>query len=357
MRKRNASKTLLAGSAAAMAISWAIQHNKVSCARNLPAGNHLAVPDDVRHHTIDTDDGASIHAIERGNGRPIVLLHGVTLSANIWALQMRELSEDFRVVAIDQRGHGLSTPGTERFGTERSATNGKRGSIGSPGTYRMAMDLKSVLEALDLRDVILVGHSMGGMVAMEYAVNLSSDTSDERISALALTSTSADQLVRVPGSKSMSESLLLGADSLLNVASRRKDHFIPKGDLSYWTTRLAFGRSPDPAQVCLTEEMIRSIPPAWVAEILSSLVRFNILRQLHTIKMPTSVLVGSADVLTPPWYARRIAARIPDSELYVIPGCGHMSMLERPANLAGMLKALAERSLPSSHDSLSSLRD
>ncbi len=137
---------------------------------------------------------------------------------------------------------------------------------------------------------------------------------------------------------------MVGVDSLLKTASRRKDHFIPKGDLSYWTTRLAFGKSPDPAHVCLTEDIIRAVAPAWVTEILSSLVKFNISSQLHTIKMPTSVLVGSSDVLTPPWYARRIAARITNSELYVIPGCGHMSMLERPADLAKMLQALAKRS-------------
>ncbi len=345
MKDHRTSKRLaLLGSGAAIAVSWAIQHNKVSCARNLPASNRPIMPDDVTHHTISTDDGAKIHVVERGKGRPIVLLHGVTLSADIWALQMRELSEDFRVIALDQRGHGLSVPGTERFGKETYEIKNKESSIGSPVTYRMAMDLKSVLEELDLRDVILVGHSMGGMVAMEYSVNLASNTPDEKVSALALTSTAADQLVRIPGIEGASEPLMVGVDSLLKTASRRKDHFIPKGDLSYWTTRLAFGKSPDPAHVCLTEDIIRAVAPAWVTEILSSLVKFNISSQLHTIKMPTSVLVGSSDVLTPPWYARRIAARITNSELYVIPGCGHMSMLERPADLAKMLQALAKRS-------------
>ncbi len=351
MREHHTSKTLaLAGSAAAVVLGWVVQHKKVSCARNLPADDHLSIPDDVRHHTVETDDGARIHVIEKGNGRPIVLLHGVTLSVNTWALQIRELSEDFRVIAIDQRGHGLSVPGTERFGIDAANMNGKSNSIGSLATYRMALDLKVVLEALDLRDVILVGHSMGGMVAMEYAVNLASDGSGERVSALALTSTAADQLIGIPGSERMNESLVMGADSLLNIASRQKDHFIPKGDLSYWTTRMAFGRSPDPAQVCLTEDMIRSIPPAWVTEILSSLARFNIASQLNTVRMPTSVLVGSSDILTPPWHARRIASRIPNAELYVIPGCGHMSMLERPADLAKMLRDLAGRSLTVSNN-------
>ena len=394
----------MASSVAALTTGWAIQHTKVSNARMaVEAGSHneLTLPDDVAHHNVDTDDGGKIHLVEKGNGRPLVLLHGVTLSAEIWALQLRELSRDFRVIALDQRGHGLSVPGRDGFGmanafntfnlsnsrayrgkaantgtavgakagrgttTGSSATqptkvvnlfpsddnrngldhvpdqDGNEIRIGSAVTFRMAKDLQDVLEALDLQDAILVGHSMGGMVAMEYAVNLAMPRLDDRVTALAFTSTSADPLVRIPGLDDLTTAVVSVAESALRLSSKRGRHIIPKGDLSYWSTRLAFGRSPDPAHVCLTERLVRSVPPAWAAELVSSLIKFDMAGQLDTISIPTYILVGSADVLTPPYYARRIASRITGAELHVLPGCGHMSMLERPVELAGILRAAA----------------
>ncbi len=393
----------LAGSGAALTTGWAMQHTKVSNARMaVEAGSHneLTLPDDVTHHTVDTDDGGKIHLVEKGNGRPLVLLHGVTLSAEIWALQLRELSRDFRVIALDQRGHGLSVPGRDGFGmadtpntpnsrtyrgeaanTETAAStkaggrarggssvtqpakvvnlfpngyprngidhtsrqDGTEVRIGSAVTFRMARDLQDVLEALDLQDAILVGHSMGGMVAMEYAVSLATPKLDDRVTALAFTSTSADPLVRIPGLDVLTTAVVSVAESALRLSSKRGRHIIPKGDLSYWSTRLAFGRSPDPAHVCLTERLVRSVPPAWAAELVSSLIKFDMAGKLDTISMPTYILVGSADVLTPPYYARRIASRITGAQLHVLPGCGHMSMLERPIELAGMLRATASK--------------
>ncbi|MHB8262832.1 MAG: alpha/beta fold hydrolase [Acidimicrobiales bacterium] len=393
-------KTLaLPGGTAAVVAGWALQHTKVSSARiavDTSGYSELTLPDDVKHHTVDTDDGGKIHLVEKGRGRPMVLLHGVTLSSEIWALQMRDLSKDFRVIALDQRGHGLSVPGKDGFGvagasktrggevtnTETTGDAGGTKSTGRPAggpsgkaqsakvvtlfpqsdrkripygdsrgdiagskvTYRMAMDLQAVLETLDLQDAILVGHSMGGMVAMEYAVNLAAANSENRVTTLALTSTSADPLLRVPGSDRLTAALVSTTESGLQLSSKRGHHIIPKGDISYWSTRVAFGRSPDPAHVCLTERLVRSVPPAWVAEIVSSLVKFDIAGRLDAIRIPAYILVGSADVLTPPWYARRMASRITNAELHVLPGCGHMSMLERPVELASMLRTAASKS-------------
>ena len=69
------------------------------------------LPDDVVHHRIPTPDGGSIHAVERGSGRPLVLLHGITLRHDVWAPQLRELADRYRVIAVDLRGHGESTAG------------------------------------------------------------------------------------------------------------------------------------------------------------------------------------------------------------------------------------------------------
>ncbi|MBX3287294.1 MAG: alpha/beta fold hydrolase, partial [Actinobacteria bacterium] len=81
----------------------------------------LDLPPGVVHHHLPTPDGGSIHAIELGSGRPLVLLHGVTLRADVWAPQFHQLADRFRVVAVDLRGHGESTAGSAGYGIPRLA--------------------------------------------------------------------------------------------------------------------------------------------------------------------------------------------------------------------------------------------
>ncbi len=108
----------------------------------------------------------------------VVFCHGVTLSSRVWAKQFETFpAAGFRAVAFDSRGHGESRAGD----TGHSLDN-------------LADDLRTVLEALDLRDVILVGHSMGGMAVQAFAIR-HPDVLDERVSGLVLLSTSSHNLV------------------------------------------------------------------------------------------------------------------------------------------------------------------
>jgi pimeloyl-ACP methyl ester carboxylesterase len=111
----------------------------------------LDLPDGVTRHLLDTRDGGTVHLIEQGEGRPVVLLHGVTLRADAWAPQFHLLADRYRVIAVDLRGHGGSLAGDDGYGIPR-----------------LAADLTTVLDGLDLRDAIVVGHSMGGMTAMQF---------------------------------------------------------------------------------------------------------------------------------------------------------------------------------------------
>ena len=100
---------------------------------------------------IVTDDGVRLHVLDEGGGPPVVLLPGYGAAAQSWVLQVEALRGRFRVVAVDQRGHGRS---------DRPA-HGHRIS-------RYAADLRDVLDALRLDDVLLVGTSMGASVALAY---------------------------------------------------------------------------------------------------------------------------------------------------------------------------------------------
>ena len=133
---------------------------------------------------VDTHDGGSIYAIERlppGNsGHAVddtptfVLAHGITLSSRVWARQLRSLSAaGFRTIAFDGRGHGESSVGESGHSIEN-----------------LAADLRTVLDAFDVHDAILVGHSMGGMAVQALAVH-HPEVLAERVRGIVLLSTSA----------------------------------------------------------------------------------------------------------------------------------------------------------------------
>jgi hypothetical protein len=76
------------------------------------------------HRTVATSDGGEIHVVERGQGRPFVLLHGVTLTSLSWQYQLIDLVDaGYRVVALDIRGHGRSRPGRDGFTLARLAAD------------------------------------------------------------------------------------------------------------------------------------------------------------------------------------------------------------------------------------------
>jgi predicted alpha/beta-fold hydrolase len=141
------------GAAAAASAGWVVQHRRVRHALGEAeagaADEGLVLPRDLVHHEVVTDDGARLHVVERGSGPAIVLLHGLMLSSGLWVHQLSDLAERHRIIALDQRGHGRSTTGDRNVGVET-----------------LADDVRSVLHALDVRQCLLVGHSMGGMVAL-----------------------------------------------------------------------------------------------------------------------------------------------------------------------------------------------
>ena len=136
-----------------------------------------AMPGDVEHHFVPVDDGGRIHAVERGSGPPVVLVHGVTLGVAAWVPQLHQLARTHRVVAVDQRGHGQSIAGDGGYSLER-----------------LAADLSCVLGALELRGAVVVGHSMGGMVTQLLALD-HPEAVAERVAGLVLVATTAGPLL------------------------------------------------------------------------------------------------------------------------------------------------------------------
>jgi non-heme chloroperoxidase len=100
---------------------------------------------------VHTSDGVSLHYLEAGSGPTLLMIHGWSQSAIQWKHQIAELSKHYRVIALDQRGHGDS----------QKPKHGLK-------IHRLAKDVHDVLNALELNDVTLLGHSMGCSVIWAY---------------------------------------------------------------------------------------------------------------------------------------------------------------------------------------------
>ena len=281
-------------------------------------------PADCVHRHVATKDGGELHVLERGTGRPIVLLHGVTLSTVSWHYQILDLAKDHRVLAVDTRGHGDSKPGDDTWGIEGLAT-----------------DLVQLLETLDLRDVVLVGHSMGGMAALQLAVD-HPDVMAERVAGLVLMSTSAGPMSRLVGFKALTRLVTPPARHGLRLAGRIPGGIFPSNDLSYLVFRLGHGHGTDPAHVELNRAMTAATPLHVLAELLTGILSFDVRDRLDRVKVPVLVIGGTRDVLTPAYTARALAGALPDAELVLLPGAGHMVMLERHEEVTGLIRRFSD---------------
>jgi len=268
-------------------------------------------------HRFPSHDGGTIYTISRGDGPVVVFCHGVTLSSRVWAKQFDSFpAAGFRAVAFDSRGHGESVAGD----TGHSLDN-------------LADDLRTVLEELDLRDAVLVGHSMGGMSVQAFAIR-HPDVVRARVAGLVLLSTSSHNLV------SDARRIRGVVEKIVNVGPD-VGTFMRQRNLGLLLANIGFGKDPSPSHVEATREMLSSCDRATTREAVSALLHLDLTEGLPSIDVPTLVVVGTADALTPARDSLRIAELIPGSRLVEYPGGGHMLMYERTEELDALIMDFA----------------
>jgi 3-oxoadipate enol-lactonase len=206
----------------------------------------------------------------------------------------------------------------------------------------MAADVVEVLEALDVHDALVVGHSMGGMVAQTVVLEHRRRAAG-RVAALVLVATSARTVLGGRLGARATATLAAGGGRAFGLLARRGWGLVPQEDLATWVARASFGTRADPAQVELARSMIAAMSPVAMAELSASLLSFDVVDRLGEIDLPTQVVVGTADLLTPPMAARVLAEGIPGATLTVLAGCGHMVMLERAPELDALLEGCPPR--------------
>ncbi|MGE5617537.1 MAG: alpha/beta fold hydrolase, partial [Candidatus Woesearchaeota archaeon] len=236
----------------------------------------------------------------------------------------------FRVIAYDLRGHGESQPAAsddysiDRFGE----------------------DLEAVLAEVvpDGRKAILVGHSLGAMAIAGWAEH---HDVVRRVGAAALINTGVGDLI--------AEQLLIpvpGVAQAINRTIAVHGFLGSRAPLPRFSTPLtaaairyiAFGHTATPAQVAFFERMLIACPPDVRANVGISLSELELHEALPRLTVPTIVIAGEEDRLTPPGHARRIAEMLPDLvRLTVLDETGHMAPLERPDAVIAAVVELADR--------------
>jgi pimeloyl-ACP methyl ester carboxylesterase len=264
-------------------------------------------------------DGAALHVEVRGEGTPLLLVHGFPHDHTLWRPQLDALADAARVIAPDLRGLGRSG------GAPAADPSTGGGGPGGPSMDRYADDLACVLDALGVRRAVVGGLSMGGYVALAFWRRHRA-----RVRALVLADTRAGadgEEARVKRRETIALARERGAGA---VADRMIEGMVGK------TTR---ARAPE--LVDAVHAMLARQPVAGLVDALQAMHdRPDSTPDLATIDVPTLIVVGDEDALTPPAEARRLHAGIAGSRLEVLAGAGHVSNVERPAAFTHVVREL-----------------
>ncbi|WP_070195151.1 alpha/beta fold hydrolase [Streptomyces oceani] len=298
---------------------------------NRPA-SVLTPPRPDRELVVLAPDGARLHTEVHGpdDAPAVLLVHGWTCSTAFWAPVIRALvAEGHRVIAYDLRGHG------------RSALADPAGY----GTDTLAEDLCAVLDATLApgERAVLGGHSMGAMTLVAAADR---EPLRSRAAALMLCSSGMSGLVgsarvvpvRAPALRARIQTALLGSKLPLGPVTP-----VSRAILRYVT----MSREASREQVDVCARIVHACPRRSRAAWAHVLDEVELLDRLPLIDVPTAVVAGTADRLTPASaHAHRMAAALPHCVgLTKVPGRGHMTPVERPDLISGVLATLVREHL------------
>jgi len=289
-------------------------------------------------HAVVAEDGLRLYGEvdepqDRAADAPtLVFVHGWALTMDSWHFQRVALREHCRIVLYDQRSHGRSA----RSEPARCTLD------------QLGRDLATVIYQLaPSGPLILVGHSMGGMTIMSFAEQFPDQMSD-RVVGAALLSTSAGGVMPIPGRRG--RELIVKASprlapALTTVAPAIEASRKATSRLAYeMTRRMGFGGPVPDHLVAFADAMIAANPVSVFADFYPLFARLDMHQVLRGFSgLPTLVAAGSRDAITPVQHSRRIAELIPEAELVIFQGAGHLVMIERHEELNRLLSGLVRR--------------
>ena len=256
-------------------------------------------------------NGLAIHVEEQGRGDlSLVFLHYWGGSCRTWKYVLGRLAPDFHTVALDHRGWGESDAPAEGY-----------------SLADLAADAEGVIAALRLRPYVLVGHSMGGKVAQ-----LMASRRPAGLAGLVLVAPSPPQPLAMPAE---AREMMAGAYASRETVEAVIDNVLTATPLS----------REDREQVIA--DSLRGAPPAKLAWPRATSLE-DITGQVGAIDVPTLVIAGELDrVDSPQLLQAELLARIPGAVMHVVPGVGHLSMLEAPDAVSSLVGDLCSALGPS----------
>ena len=252
--------------------------------------------------------GAGLAYEERGAGTPIVLIHGHPFDRRMWRPQLDALSDEFRLVAPDLPGYGASPARGETM------------------TMRALADtVVELLDAIGIERALVVGLSMGGLVAMEIGLGW-----PERASGLVLAATTAAPVTREEAATRRAVAADMEANGMLGVAL----------DMA---ARLFGARARrDPAVVGAVFEMMISANPSGAGAALRGRAeRPDYASLLLSVRAPVLVITGDEDSYSTAEVTDQLVAALPAPQVVLLEGSGHLPNLEDPERFNDALRAFA----------------
>jgi 3-oxoadipate enol-lactonase len=232
-------------------------------------------------------------------GLPVVLVHGFPFDHRMWAPQVRSLSKDRRVITYDVRGHGQSPPGDGPYTLETFVD-----------------DLFMLLDHLKVPRAVLCGLSMGGYIVLRAV-----ERRAERFNAMVLCDT-----------KSAADSSEAKLKRAATIQAVQKDGVTAFSNEFIQGVLTENSLRTNATLVGSVLEMIQSNTPEGICGALRALAgRTDTTQALPKMDLPSLILVGQEDRLTPPAVSESISKGLPNSTLRLIPDAGHLSNLENPS--------------------------
>ncbi|MBV7330595.1 alpha/beta hydrolase [Chloroflexi bacterium TSY] len=233
--------------------------------------------------------------IERGEGQPLVFLHGIGGNAETWHYQLEELREDYHVVALDLPGYG---------GTS---------SLPQMTFPALADWLNKTLLNLEIENSVLIGNSFGGMIVQEYLATFSGQAK-----AAVLYGTSP-AFGRKDGE---------WQQKFIRARLQPLDEGKTMAELAPKIVQGVIGSGAQAEGIALAEKGVADVPAETFRAAVHCLVEFDQRANLAKIEIPCLVLVGAEDTNAPPPMMEKMASKIPGAVYRTMPGLGHIAHIE-----------------------------